>query len=297
MIASAAKKYFPEYQAAFGPLAIDLASLGLDSAEQVERAENLVSDLTEVVRGDGSDAVKRLGGVDSPLYESLVWARKLRKALDNGLRTTLKYLQRVRQEIEDLPDSGIPGKLKSSAAENLASVTDILSRESFFEEAASLGTVSGELDKLIAGAAADLARQQEAVANEELSRWQSSADWGDLTDEDRGWFSSEVAKLSIEADGTLDGLKKIVRNDFSLNSRLRDLADNVAKKAAKNRAARAKEPEPNGGPKVEISESELVVPKVFKSANQIDLLIAELNKLRARISSAVSVRIKWKEID
>ena len=161
----------------FGPLAMELGSLGLDSADQIERAENLVSDLTEVVRGDGSDAVKRLGGVDSPLYDSLVWARKLKKALDNGLRTTLKHLQRVRQEIEDLPDSGIPGKLKSSAAENLASVTDILSRESFFEEAASLGTVSNELDKLIAAATADLVRQQKEVADEELSRWQSSADW------------------------------------------------------------------------------------------------------------------------
>jgi hypothetical protein len=241
--------------------------------------------------------VKRLGGADSPLYESLVWARKLRKALDNGLRTTLKHLQRVRQEIEDLPDSGIPGKLKSSAAESLATVTDILSRESFFDEAASLGTVSGELDKLIAGAAADLARQQETVANEELSRWQSSPEFGDLSDDERGWFSDEVAKLSVEADGTLDGLKKILRNDFLLNSRLRDLADNVARKAAENRAARDKEREANGEDQVEISESELVVPKVFKSSNQIDLLIVELTKLRARISSSLSVRIKWKEID
>jgi hypothetical protein len=144
---------------------------------------------------------------------------------------------------------------------------------------------------------ADLARQQEAVANDELSRWQTSADWGDLTDDDRGWFSGEVAKLSIEADGTLDGLKKILRNDFSLNSRLRDLAENLAKKAAENRAASSQEREVNGGAQVEISESDLIVPKVFKSANQIDLLIAELNKLRARISSSLSVRIKWKEID
>jgi hypothetical protein len=184
-----------------------------------------------------------------------------------------------------------------SAAENLASVSDILKRQSFFEEAASLRTISDDLDKLIAAAAADLAGQQKAIANEELSRWQASADWGDLTDDDRAWFSSEVDKLPIQADGTLDGLKKILRNDFSLNARLRELADNVAKKATENRAAKAKATETNGGPKAEISESELVVPKVFKSANQIDLLIAELNKLRARISSAVSVRIKWKEID
>jgi hypothetical protein len=296
-IATAAKKHFPAYQATFGPLAIDLGSLGLDSAEQVDRAENLVSDLTEVVSGDGSDAVKRLGGVDSPLYESLVWARKLRKALDNGLRSTLKHLQRIRQEINDLPDSGIPGKLKASAAENLSSVIDILGRESFFEEAASLGSISSELDKLIAAATADLARQQTDLANEELGRWQSSPDWADLTDDDRAWFSGEVDKLSIEVDGTLDGLKKILRHDYLLNNRLRDLAENVAKKAAEIRAARIKEPEPNGGPKPEISESELLVPKVFNSPNQIDLLIAELTKLRARVSASIALRIKWKEID
>ena len=71
----------------------------------MERAENLASDLTEVVSGDGSDAVKRLGGVESQLNESLVWARKLKSALDNGLRTKIKYLQRVRQGIGYLPDS------------------------------------------------------------------------------------------------------------------------------------------------------------------------------------------------
>jgi hypothetical protein len=72
-ISLSAKKYFPTYQAAFGPLAFELRSLGLASSGQAERAENLASDLTEVVSGDGSDAVSRLGGVDSPLYDSLAW--------------------------------------------------------------------------------------------------------------------------------------------------------------------------------------------------------------------------------
>jgi hypothetical protein len=297
VIAAAAKKHFPEYQATFASLAIELSSLGLDSAAQVERAENLAGDLTEVVRGDGSDAVKRLGGADSPLYDSLVWARKVKTALDNGLRTALKHLQRVQQEIADLPDSGIPGKLKSSAAENLDSVSDILSRDSFFNEAPSLTTLSSELDKLIASATGDLAQQQKDIANGELSRWQASSDWADLTDEDRAWLNAEVDKLAIEPDGSLDGMKKTVRNDFSLNSRLRDLAETVVKKAAENRAGRSTQTATTGGTTVEVSESEIVVPKVFKSSNQIDLLIAELNKLRARISAFVSVRIKWKEID
>ena len=296
-IAAAAKKHFPSYQTAFGPMAVELRSLGLDSTGQADRAENLTNDLTEVVSGDGSDAIKRIGGVDSTLYESLVWARKLKKAFDNGLRMKLSHLNRLRREIDDSPDSGIPARLKTSAAETLASVSDILARDSFFEESAALGTAAGELDRLVAGAAADLSRQQKVLADEELARWQSSADWADLTEEDRSWFTSEIAGLAIVADGTLDGLKKLLRHDYSLNGRLRDLGANVAKRAAENRAARTPEPKLNGGAPPEVSETEVMVPKIFKSAREIDLLIAELTKLRSRLSAAKQVRITWKEID
>ena len=299
-IATAAKRYFPTYQATFGSLTIELDSLGLESADQVDRAENLISDLTEVVSGDGSDAVKRLGGVDSPLYDSLMWARKLKKALDNGLRTNLSHLKRLRQEISDLPDSGIPAQLKTSAVESLASVTDILRRESFFEEVASLGTVSNELDKLVAGATADLVHQQEGFINEELARWQTSADWADLSDEDRAWFSAEATNLAVEADNSLDGLKKLLRHDYSINNHLRDLSGNVGKKAVENRTAKLRDLESNGdtnGPKSEVSEAEVLVPKIFTSTEEMDLLIAELNKLRVRISGTQRVRITWKEVN
>lgn len=296
-IATAAKKHFPAYQAVFGPLAVELRSLGLDSPEQADRAENLASDLIEVVSGDGSDAVKRLGGADSPLYDSLVWARKLKKALDNGLRPTLTHLKRLRQEIDGLPDSGIPARLKEAAAEPLATVADVLSRESFFDEFYTLKTASDELDRLVAATTSDLASQQAVLIAEETARWQKSADWADLLEDDRTWFTSEVAKLEIEADKSLDGLRKLLGHDYSLNHRLRDLAGNVEKKAAEYRASKEEEREPEGGERAEISETDVVVPRVFKSAKEIDLLIAELTKLRSRISASKQIRITWKEID
>lgn len=187
-IASSAKKHFASYQSDFGPLAMELRSLGLDSEGQADRAENLASDLKEVVSGDGSDAVKRMGGIDSPLYESLDWARKLKKALDNGLLPILAHVKRLRQEINDLPNSGIPAKLKASASESIASIADILGRESFFDEASALSTTSGELDKLVAATTEEITKQQVLFCAEELSRWQSSADWSDLTEDDRAWF-------------------------------------------------------------------------------------------------------------
>jgi hypothetical protein len=85
---------------------------------------------------------------------------------------------------------------------------------------------------------------------------------------------------------------------------LRDLEITVAKKATENRSARTKEPEREplhaGGtppPAPEISEAEVIVPKVFKSPKEIDLLVAELNKLRSRISTSKQIHVTWKEID
>ena len=300
-IAGAAKKHFPSYQAAFSPLAVELRSLGLTATSQADRAENLSNDLTEVVGGDGSDAVNRLGGTESPLYESLVWAKKLKKALDQGLREKLKHLIELQHEIVALPDSGIPAKLKLSAAETMASVTDILARDSFFEEAASLGTASTELDQLVSATTTELAAQQKELGHAELARWQASTDWLDLKDEDRTWLTAEVGKLKIEADGTLAGLKKLISYDYSLNHGLRDLADAMRTKAADWRTHRKQlvEDQPPAADALppEVTEQEVLVPKVFKTANDIQLLISELTKLRARITASKQLRITWKQID
>jgi hypothetical protein len=307
-VAAAAKKYFPGYQSTFGPLAVELRSLGLEEVALIEKAENLANDLTEVVSGDGSDAVNRLGGVESPFYDALVWARKLKKALDNGLREQLRHLCRLRTEIESLPDSGMPAQLKKAAAEQLAVVADILGRESFFAETASLGTAAAEIDRLVADTTTELTRQQVTLAQEELNRWQASADWLDLNEDEKVWFSEEINRLAILVDPDLDGLKKLLSHDFSLNHRLRDLAAQLARKAATNRDSAHKvevdldpdpaltigDPPPNK-PYATTTEV-IVVPKVFTSTDQIDLLVAELKKLRHRVSPSEHLRITWKEM-
>lgn len=304
-IAAVAKKHLPTFQTAFGALAVELRSLGLNSPEQAERADNLANDIAAVVSGDGSDAVTRLGGIESPFYSNIIWARKLKKALDNGLRRTLSHLMQLRKDLATLPESGIPATLKASASEPLTTVADILGRESFFESISALGTASNELDKLVAATTMELARQQADLAAAELARWQASADWRDLADEDRAWFAAEVAKLSVSAEGSLDGLKKLLSHDYSLNHRLRDLAASVSKRAADARSARSKaseEPEVNttserSSSRLAIFDTELLVPRVFKSPEQIDLLIEELNKLRVRLLAATQVRITWKQVD
>ncbi|OQX18971.1 MAG: hypothetical protein BWK76_05990 [Desulfobulbaceae bacterium A2] len=308
VVADVAKKHFPGYQSTFGPLAVDLRALGLEETTLIEKAENLANDLTEVVSGDGSDAVKRLGGVESPLHNALVWARQLKKNLENGLREQLKHLYRLRTEIESLPDSGLPAQLKKAATEQLAMVADILGREAFFEETASLGTAAAEIDRLVADTTTELTRQQIDLAQEELNRWQASADWLDLNEDEQVWFNEEINRLALLVDANLDGLKKLLSHDFSLNHRLRDLATQLARKAAAHRDSAQKvdnEPDPNPPPtsndlppkKPYTTKTEtIVVPKVFTSAKEIDLLLEKINKLRHRVSPSEHLRITWKEM-
>jgi hypothetical protein len=301
-IAASAKKHFPIYQAAFGPLSVELRNLGLPD-ETSTRAEELVNDLTEVVSGDGSDAVKRFGGVDSSLHEDLLWARNLKKALDNGLRHRLSHLRRLRRDIDGLPESGIPGQLKVLATPTLIEVTDILGRASFFEESAALAKHADTLDKLIASTVTELTDQQNQIRSETLARWSDSSDWQDLDGEERVWLEQEIEKLAKQVEPDANGLRDLLNHDFTLNHRLRDLALQMRENAAARRAARVtterreEEEEAGGEPMVEVETRPLFLPPAIHTAQEVEDLIQQLNEFLASIRAGASLRITCRILD
>ncbi|MBU6179175.1 MAG: hypothetical protein KGR69_05890, partial [Verrucomicrobia bacterium] len=296
-IAASAKRHFPTYQAAFGPLGVELRNFGLPM-ETADRADKLVEDLIEVISGDGSDAVKRLGGADSPLYDDLVWARALKKQLDQGLRLRLSHLNRLRREIESLPDSGLPGQLKQNAAEPLATVDELLARDAFFEEGASLAANSNLIDSLVAATVTDLAGQQDQLKLETLERWQSSPDWEVLGEEDRTWLSSAVAGLTCAAGHDLDGLKTLLNHDFTLNHRLRDLGDEFRRRADAIRKERDKPvpppPTPEDLPKPELEVKTVYLPRHLGSVREVQDLIDQLTEHLRALKAGASIRIECK---
>jgi len=293
-VAAAAKKQLPLFQAAFGPLAAELRSYDL-APDHAEKLENLATDLAEILSGDGSDAVKRLGGPESPLCTSLLWARKLKKALDKGLRIQLSHIARLRRELDDLPNSGLPAKLKEAAADSLATIDDILKRESFFDDTASLGTASAEIDKLVTHTVSDLGEDQRKVALLELAQWQTSLDWKELQEDERTWFTEETGKLHCEATPDLAGLRKLLNRDFDLNHRLRELSRQLVIKASDRRQAREpktptkEEAAPGDGPSV--TEELLLLPKSLDSAQQIKALIEQLSSHLAAIEAGTPLRL------
>jgi hypothetical protein len=299
-IAASAKRHFPTYQAAFGPLDVELRNFGLPM-EAAERAERLVDDLIEVISGDGSDAVNRLGGADSPLHEDLVWARQLKKSLDQGLRVRLSHLNRLRREIEALPDFGLPGQLKQNAAEPLAGVDETLARNSFFDESSSLAAHSGILDSLVAATVTDLGEQQDRLKLETLDRWQASSDWEVLGEDDRTWFTSEIARLQCEVETDLDGLKTLLNHDFTLNHRLRDLGDELHRRAEAIRKEREKpaRTDPAGGDedKPDVEVKSLFLPQSLSTTREVQDLIDQLNDHLRAMKAGSKLRLDCKVID
>jgi hypothetical protein len=295
-IASSAKKHFAGFQQEYSALASELRTLDLAGAT---RADDLAADLTEVVRGDGSDAVRRLGGTESPLFDSLKWARKVSQAFANGLKLVIAALQQLKTEIKQLPDAGAPGQLKAGAAELLERVADVLAKEAFYEESAALHSSRQDLERLVAAAVVDLAAQQSQARESELARWQSLPEWAELLQEDRDWLAAEVEKLTVTAPPTIVGLRRLLAHEYDQNHRLRDLEKTISSRVAQRRKDQQKEAEEEGGtPPNDVPplfEAEFAVPAQFDRVEQLEVLIAQLQTLRARLAARQPVRILWKE--
>lgn len=284
-IAIAARKLLPEYQATFGPLAPVLSSLGLP-ADCVARAEELTTDLREVVSGDGSDAVRRFGGEDSPLFQRIQWAKRLKKSLDNGLHKTLTHVRRLRDEISGLPATGVPSQLRAAAAEPLAAIDELLARESFFDEGPAIGASAAAIDALVATAIKDMTDQQEQVRREAADRWAASPDLYALEPEDREWTTTELSQLAKTVPLTLDGLRELFNHDYSVTHKLRDIEDRLKHKAASRRKQLVEKPDDSA-----VIEKDLAVPSSIDNLVALEALIADLQALLKTFHAGQKIRV------
>src|SRR5690606_33054364 len=109
-ISKASAKHFPRFQHEYGSLGEKLIGLGLAGSDRVQAMNQ---ELADVLFTDASDAPQRLGAETSALYDNLKWALEVKRSLDNGLDSTLRELQSHRQDLDALPDTGIPGDLRN----------------------------------------------------------------------------------------------------------------------------------------------------------------------------------------
>ena len=276
----------PVYQAHFGSLAVELSGLGLPE-ETIAKAEELSNDLREVVSGDGSDAVARFGGVDSQLYSLIQWAKKLRKSLDNGLQKTLSHVQRLRNDIKTLPVTGAPGQLRIAAEGPLQTISELLSRDSFFDEAGSIASNAAEIDTLIVSTIQEIQNQQSANREHASERVSALPDWQELSTDEREWTAEQWNSLDKTFEPTLEGLRNLLSHDYTINHKIREIESKVREKADVYRQSRQK-----SVPTTVVQERPLHLPAVISSEQELESLLKVLSEFMKEFRAGQRIRIR-----
>ena len=288
-ISKAAAKYFPRFQHDYGSLAEKLGGLGLAG---VDRVRTLTQDLADVLFTDASDAPQRLGAEESALYANLVWAQAVKRALDNGLDTTIREIQSHRREIEALPDTGVPGELRRDVAADLALVAERLAQEDIYRHVADFNSQLTELKGRVRDAVATLQDQQKQRLKDGADDLRRLPEWSELSQEECNNADNRLTALELAVTNDLAGLKKLLARDFDINTTIDDLKRWI-QRLGQERIREREVEEQNKKPKPETAKLEetVSVPAALTSASEIDALIRQLTALRARVGLYSEVEV------
>ncbi|WP_327211619.1 BREX system P-loop protein BrxC [Rhizobium ruizarguesonis] len=290
-ISKAATKHFPRFQHDYGSLGEKLLGLGLAGSERILAMNQ---ELADVLFTDASDAPQRLGAETSALYDNLKWALEVRRALDNGLDATLRDLQSHRQNIDTLPDTGIPGDLRKELAEDLASLSERLKNDDFHTHVADFNSLLRHLKARVRDAAAALSDQQKLRIKEGVEDLQRLPEWFELTQEVRGNAVSRLEVLVIDVSQDLGGLKRLLARDYDISRTIEEIKRSInqqredrIRQELDEESARYKA---EGSGKIARS---ITVPSKLSSASDLDALIGKLNELKSQLAFYEEIEVSF----
>jgi hypothetical protein len=281
-IAKAVIKHFPVFQRDYAALETKLQSLGLPGAN---RAETIQDSITEILRGDASDAATWLGGEQSPLYDDLLWARSVHKAFRNGIDTVIAGLKLHCDEIDSLPDFGVTGTLLADTAQLRADAEKFVKRNDFYAVMPDLQNRLQALQIAVEKAVETLSTEQTALLQSESTSLQSSPEWSRIGLDDQNRLSTRLDRLQPEAPLSLAGLKRLIGHQYAITTEIERL------KAEVRELAKPK-PEDNDSTRA-FEEVTVTLPTELSSEAEADALIAQLGELKARIAAGARLRIRW----
>ena len=286
-ISRAAAKHLPEYQHRIAPLAFKLESLGLLGADIVRALSRAITDL---LASDASDAPEQFGSEQSELYAGLKWASAVDTSLKNGLEGTVRELQLHRREIAELPDSGIPGRLRADLAEQLELVGQRLAHETFYKSAADLNTALTAIKARARAAAVEMEAAQQGSVTAAQAELERLAEWDELTQEEQAGELARLDALAMLAPHDLAGLRQLLRQEYVISSRSGEFQQQIEKLGRIRRLERLAEEKANlsGGAKLVRS---IRVPAAITAPAQLSALIRQLQNLQGELAAASDIEI------
>jgi hypothetical protein len=290
-ISKSAAKHFPRFQHDYGSLAEKLSGLGLAGSDRVR---TLNQDIAEVLFTDASDAPQRLGAETSAIYDNLKWVFEVKRALDNGLDSTLRELQAHRRDIDALPDTGVPGELRRELSEDLTTFSDRVGKEDFYKHAADFNSQLTHLKARVRDAVIKLSDQQKLRLKEGVEDLQRIPEWEELTQEERGNAASRLDGLVLTATQDLAGLKKLLARDYDINGTLEELRRSIQRQGQERLRQRVEEERATAGKKgpAKLKKS-IALPIKLTSAAELDSLIQQLHEIKTQLSLYSEIEVTF----
>lgn len=279
-ISKAVMKHFPDFQRDYASLGTLLENLQLPG---VEKAENIQDGLSEILKGDASDATNRLGGEECQLFDDLLWARDVKKAFDNGIDSVVKEANELLNEIPKLPDADIPGDLISETQEAREKLKEYCGREDFYAHMPEMKQWIGAITTKIQEMASLLAEKQKERLNAEKTKIQDSSLWNELGQDEQAYFATKMDALEVDTGIGLNGFKQLINNQFVIASKLHEMLREIELIVEGRRKERR------------IYEKNLShLPQTISSENQIDDIVTELDSLKEQLKDYDEIVLKWK---
>lgn len=290
-ISKATIKLFPNLQQRYAPLAEKLRGLGLPGED---RLDALSRDITDLLLSDASDAPQRLGKEESALYDSLKWAAELKIALEQGLETTLRELQQIRDAITNLPHTGTPAVLRQELAEPLAQIAQRLQQADFYRAASDLASCLTELRARIRAAAETMQQDQALRLRDAEIELQRVPEWAELTAQEQQEQLGKLESLALVVEPDLNGLKTLVNREFEIQSQVQALKQRIQHLGRERLLAKLKAEQDalgvKDGPKT--IQRKVKARGRMTSLGELDAVIQELQKLRSELTYAHAFELK-----
>jgi len=233
-----------------------------------------------------------LGAETSAIYDNLKWALEVKRSLDNGLDSTVRQLQAHRREIEGLPDTGVPGALRRDLADELATLSEWLRKDNFYEHNADFSSQLTHIKARVRDAVIALADQQELRLTEGAESLERIPEWEELTQEERGISVGRLDGFSESTTQDLAGLRKLLTRDYDINSTLDELKRMIQRRGQERILQRFEDERTKSGGKssTKLSRS-ITIPVKLTSAADVDSLILQLNDIKAQLGIYAEIEI------
>ena len=282
-------KKFPAYQSQYAPLGEKLTNLGLPGKDRIDSLTQAINSLLE---SDASEAPQVFGSEQSPLFEDICWAKEVNNELEAGLDVTVRELQSHIKEIQSLPETGVPGNLKTALVEEMESIQAKITSDEFFKHAADMRTSLTEIKSQTASAAKEMGVACEnsvKVAQEDLTRLYG---WKELNAEEQSNALAELDTFSAKQTEDLSGLQTLVRQGFSLSDKANRQKEQIKARVAERIKERLeKERQKVGEGPSKTIKRELEVPNRIDSVEQLEQLIGEFRSVQHEMNAYQHIEI------